>query len=56
MNDARYLYLAVDDENDTTCLPDSGAQLGIYFDDEPAEHTMALGRIQSVRVAKETFG
>jgi hypothetical protein len=36
MNDARYLYIAVDDENDTTCLPDSGAQLGIYFDDEPA--------------------
>ncbi len=36
MNDARYLYLAVDDKNDTTCLPDSGAQLGIYFDDEPA--------------------
>ena len=36
MNDARYLYIAVDDKNDTTCLPDSGAQLGIYFDDEPA--------------------
>ncbi len=36
MNDARYLYIAVEDENDTTLLPDSGAQLGIYFDDEPA--------------------
>ena len=36
MNDARYLYIAVDDENDTTCLSTSGAQLGIYFDDEPA--------------------
>ena len=36
MNDAKYLYLAVDDQNDTTYLPDSGAQLGIYFDDEPA--------------------
>lgn len=36
MNDAQYLYLAVDDENDTTCFADSGAQLGIYFDDEPA--------------------
>lgn len=36
MNDERYLYLAVDDENDTTCLVDSGAELCIYFDDEPA--------------------
>lgn len=36
MNDARYLYIAVEDENDTTLLTDSGAQLGIYFDDEPA--------------------
>lgn len=35
MNDARHLYIAVDDENDTTCSSTSGAQLGIYFDDEP---------------------